>query len=322
MSYSSDWHLKREYRAVPTLTDRDGIPAEIRVEGMLCYVVENTKTYRLEADLVTWTETAGGGGISSLTEDVEASGAGAVPAKVVAIQNHAVYGGAPSDEDLLVYHEPLDMWIPGVITQDMIRPGFAISSFTVSETLVEVGRTVDLPHFTASYTGGPAVSATCSDGGLNAPISLSGLTLDAWDSPYSYTYNTYPHTVTFSLDAVKGTKHAYASRSCLWGANVYMGVADPGLTGETFVKSLSTQWLTNTPLRSFTTTAAAGKKIYYCYPSSDGQVSFWAGGFQGGFIRHPEVANLTNGYGVSMDYYIWESTTTGLGTVTITVAVP
>lgn len=47
------------YRTVATNTDRDAIPTPRREEGMLVYVLGTGKTWRLGADLSTWTEYAG-----------------------------------------------------------------------------------------------------------------------------------------------------------------------------------------------------------------------------------------------------------------------
>jgi len=47
-------------QSVATLTDRDAIPAYLRLSGMLCYVVENAKYYSLNNDLTTWSEFSGG----------------------------------------------------------------------------------------------------------------------------------------------------------------------------------------------------------------------------------------------------------------------
>lgn len=46
---------------VGTLTDRDSIPTPRRVHGMLCFVQALNKYYKLEADLITWTEFSTGG---------------------------------------------------------------------------------------------------------------------------------------------------------------------------------------------------------------------------------------------------------------------
>jgi len=47
-------------QSVATLTDRDAIPAYLRLAGMLCYVVETQKYYSLNNDLTTWSEFSGG----------------------------------------------------------------------------------------------------------------------------------------------------------------------------------------------------------------------------------------------------------------------
>jgi|GEM_PF-3720260 len=51
--------VKGGHHQVLTLVERDAIPAARRLEGMFCYVKEDGKVYRLEADLATWIEFAG-----------------------------------------------------------------------------------------------------------------------------------------------------------------------------------------------------------------------------------------------------------------------
>jgi len=47
-------------QSVATLTDRDAIPAYLRLAGMLCYVVETQLFYVLSNDLINWVEWTGG----------------------------------------------------------------------------------------------------------------------------------------------------------------------------------------------------------------------------------------------------------------------
>jgi hypothetical protein len=57
---------KGGYRTVADNTERDAIPADRRVEGMLVFSIADGVTYQLQADLTTWgTFSAGGGGAGS-----------------------------------------------------------------------------------------------------------------------------------------------------------------------------------------------------------------------------------------------------------------
>lgn len=58
-----DKHIKGSYRIVEDETERDGITAERRKEGMVVYVLEDNKEYRLEGGIENedWVELTGGG---------------------------------------------------------------------------------------------------------------------------------------------------------------------------------------------------------------------------------------------------------------------
>ncbi len=47
-------------QSVTTLSDRDAIPAYLRVPGVVCYVVETQLFYVLSNDLINWVEWTGG----------------------------------------------------------------------------------------------------------------------------------------------------------------------------------------------------------------------------------------------------------------------
>lgn len=55
------------YRTVASDADRDAIPAPRREQGMLVFVTGTGQTWRLGADLTTWTEGGGGGGATGPT---------------------------------------------------------------------------------------------------------------------------------------------------------------------------------------------------------------------------------------------------------------
>lgn len=61
------------YRSVATITDRDGIPSPRRKVGMLCYVEETDRIYKLRSDLSTWEEL-----IASLGTGTPSGGSGTV----------------------------------------------------------------------------------------------------------------------------------------------------------------------------------------------------------------------------------------------------
>jgi hypothetical protein len=66
----------------------------------------------------------------------------------------------------------------------------------------------------------------------------------------------------------------------------------------------------------FTVTAGVGEYIWFCYPKRLGTVTFWVGGFEGGF-EAAETVSLTNMNGWTEDYYCWRSTQANLGVTAV-----
>lgn len=54
----NDAHLKGGYRVVDSIATRDAIPADRRTAGMVVYTWSDGKTWRLNPDMVSWSETA------------------------------------------------------------------------------------------------------------------------------------------------------------------------------------------------------------------------------------------------------------------------
>lgn len=65
------------YRTVTDTTQRDNIPAPRRKEGMLVYVTQTDTVYKLDADLLTWSNfsTGTGGTTGNLTTGAGLTGA-------------------------------------------------------------------------------------------------------------------------------------------------------------------------------------------------------------------------------------------------------
>ena len=86
-----------------------------------------------------------------------------------------------------------------------------------------------------------------------------------------------------------------------------------------FVSALSNSALTNTKSRTFTVTAASNQKIYYAYPDNFGEATFEVGGFVGGFKLVASNVDITNEYGITIRYRLYETDNPGLGTINIRV---
>jgi hypothetical protein len=96
----------------------------------------------------------------------------------------------------------------------------------------------------------------------------------------------------------------------------YGYVAEPATIDGEFIKSLANKnWATAKTI-SFTPNCTAGTYVWYAYPKRLGAAVMWMGGFQGGF-EEPLVIPVTNSSGVTEDYYLYRSTNSGIGDLSI-----
>ena len=75
----------------------------------------------------------------------------------------------------------------------------------------------------------------------------------------------------------------------------------------------------NTREREFTATAEVGSFILYAQPTRIGSVTFFIGGFEGGF-QSPTTTSITNPNGFVEVYDTYRSTNAGLGATTVVVS--
>jgi hypothetical protein len=114
-----------------------------------------------------------------------------------------------------------------------------------------------------------------------------------------------------------------ATTSISWRPKVYFGVAPvPGSYTPGFVQGLASNALAAGRQRSIAYSAGALDKLYYAYPSAfGGSPSNFvdsATGFAAGFSIVATIS-ITNAFGVTNTYYVWESDQAELGSVTINV---
>ena len=76
--------------------------------------------------------------------------------------------------------------------------------------------------------------------------------------------------------------------------------------------------LSNEKRRTFTTNARSGEYIVYAIPARLGDVTFFVGGFEGGF-EDPVDQIITNSSGYDETYKVYRSTNAGLGETTVEV---
>jgi hypothetical protein len=87
---------------------------------------------------------------------------------------------------------------------------------------------------------------------------------------------------------------------------------------EADVEGLSTSTITNDNTQTWSAiTTGAGEYMLFAFPVRLGTVTFWVGGFEGGF-ESPETVSVTNANGFSEDYYVWRSENSNLGSTVVT----
>jgi hypothetical protein len=111
-----------------------------------------------------------------------------------------------------------------------------------------------------------------------------------------------------SASATLRTNNAYRNY-IKWGV-----VSDTNSMDETDIHALvADSVISDDETRTFTVTAGAGEYIAYAWPTRLGTVTFWVGGFEGGF-QDPKTIAVTNQNGCTENYYLAQSSTSGLGT--------
>jgi archaellin len=209
-------------------------------------------------------------------------------------------------------------WTSRQLSLDDILPAFAISTFVCTTPSIEVGDTVAVPAFTASYATAPDTtpnSVVLTDNGGSSPIDVTA-TPTSFSSPNTYTPATYGASRTFTLTAEKSTITKTATSSITGLQKYFYGIGIAGQSSEAFIEALANSALTSTRSHTVTVTAGATDKIYYAYRAAYGIATFYIGGFEGGF-NAPTTVSVTNAFGYTENYYLFESVQPNLGLTTV-----
>lgn len=186
----------------------------------------------------------------------------------------------------------------------------------------EVGDTLLLPSGFATYNRPP--SAAVVDDGVNPTVVLVD-PFTSWAEPFNYTETTVNAQQDFTLTASEtGGPDLTSVTSALWQPLVFYGAATPGVYDEAFIEALSSSVLL--PSREYSPgfNALGPEHLYYAFPSSYGPAE--PGNFidadTGFAVGMNQVASgvlVTNSFGVTLPYDLWESDTAGLGPITVSV---
>ena len=182
---------------------------------------------------------------------------------------------------------------------------------------LEVGQMLVNPSFNASYNRSPT-TATLQDNQGNPSQNVLGVA-NPIVVARSYQKNTADQSVSFTLSATEPQNPASAAATWVWRQKAFWGIGPTGQRSSAFIQALANSVLTSSKNRSFTVDAGStDQHIYYAYRAAYGTSTFWVGGFEGGFDG-PYTVSVTNPYGVTENFYLYQSVQPGLGSTTVTV---
>lgn len=201
--------------------------------------------------------------------------------------------------------------MPIVIDSFVLNPAtytYEIGSAVASTTVEWEISFVTLSTCTLTLPGGGTVDVTATT------ISGSGT------GSYFYNVPMSGSTKTFVITADDGTNPPVAQSLYVrfyprihWGVELIEPSPD-----SAFILGLASSSLQNNASRTFTVSPGADQYIYFAYPDSFGDVTFWVGGFEGGFTLVDTVSH-TNASGHTQNYRVYRSVNPNLGGTTVSV---
>ena len=171
-----------------------------------------------------------------------------------------------------------------------------INTFTASPTICELGssNTINLAW---------SLNKAATQQNING-MAVTG---------NSKAFESVTTNMTYQLSVTDGHTNASKSVSVSFANQIYYGAA----SDLSSVTSLS-KVLSNTKTRTITVNAGAGEYIIYAIPARLGDVTFFVGGFEGGF-EEPVEQVITNASGYQETYKVYRSTNANLGETTVEI---
>lgn len=197
-----------------------------------------------------------------------------------------------------------------------IQPDFS-ATFNCNYSLLELGATATTPAFTTTYNDTP-LQTRYRDTDFSTWDVLNPATLTSFSSPHNYT-KLAPSGVTFTLE-VTGPNSVVITRTrtITWRARRYWGVSSG--VDSTAILGLSGSDLQAGIANSFTVNAGPGLHILYAFPAGSGTPTFSVGGFVGGFHLAASGLSVTNSFGVTVLYDLYQSDNDSLGSTVVVVS--
>jgi hypothetical protein len=208
-------------------------------------------------------------------------------------------------------------WTQEKLYQDDILPPFFVS--LDGYDMQEVMQPIINPLFTAIYNFDPPTSIILSDtDGYTQYIPIVNRL--SFASNNSYMKDIFDGYVDFTLSATHHNTTKTSVHKIIWGQKNYWGIGPTGFTSASDIMTNLDGYVNNSLASNFTITAGLADKIYFAYRSDYGVATFTIGGFAGGFTLVSNTISLTNDFGFTENYTLYESDNTNLGNTTIVVS--
>ncbi len=246
---------------------------------------------------------------------------------VVGLSGFPISNIAPFSGQALVYNGT--SYVPTTISDILTEP--YVVTLTTYSNYVEVGQAIGAIGglvFAATYTQPPIV-ATVVDNQGNPPQNVfTAITpstppnVFVYNQSYEYSnYPSVPNSVTFTLTASDGAQSGIGTAQVIWTQRLYYGTGTPGGSTAGFIMALENNPLTVLNAVNFTVNATAEQSIYFAARSGYGAASFYVDGVLGGFNSGTTIS-VTNDYGFTENYTLYQSDQVGLGITTLQVFFP
>ncbi len=207
-------------------------------------------------------------------------------------------GGGGLTEDQVALLQDLSKWYDD-------EHKIAITSFTIYPvtTTYKMGSSA---RITFLWEFNKTPTSVTFDGESQTPAQNGSVTVEDV-SESSHTTRTFKLCAEFNEEKVEG-EIAIKFRNL----HYYGAAAEPDTINEAFLSELSSGWAENRIKSAFTPNCTKGTYVWYLYPARLGEAQMWMGGFQNGF-EAPFTVDDINGE----PYYVYRSTNSGIGSLTI-----
>ncbi len=174
--------------------------------------------------------------------------------------------------------------------------------------------------FPATYTSIPSGSDYESDGGTG--FLFNSISCAFSGHAYVSVVNSAGYTENYKVYASNlpnlGNSSLVTTTSVASINPLYYGVTSKTDTfTEADVEGLANSEITNDNTQTWdAVNSGVGEYLLFAFPKRLGTITFWVGGFEGGF-EDPETVSITNSNGWTEDYYVWRSENSNLGSTTV-----